>query len=273
MGVVKDAVGGLTNTHPLRERWPSWMSPAIAKLETYSNHPEWKKLLESWLEFEDKLGYPYGQVSIAIFCNVAAHSHFNNAKAKTVIIDKTNRPEEINIWLKYGRKLNGMPDLSPSVSEFSAAWKKWWSHLQPEWRGTGPEFSTDIRGFGTWHELQKGGQNGFYLVLLSYCWWGAAASDEHGNGIEPTYSEWLDAFLDIAWVLDKMIEDLNHTEKQKGAKKRGSKRLVFCSTLVIPLQITVLFLGRKVTKMMRLTPQKVKSQHRKGGLLPSKVCC
>jgi len=52
----------LVDTHPHCKRWPSWMKPALSRLESYTDNPTWKRLLGKWLEFEDKLGYPYGQV-------------------------------------------------------------------------------------------------------------------------------------------------------------------------------------------------------------------
>jgi hypothetical protein len=41
------------------------MKLALDRLESYTDNPTWKQLLEKWLEFEDKLGYPYGQVGSA----------------------------------------------------------------------------------------------------------------------------------------------------------------------------------------------------------------
>ena len=53
----------LAESHPYRTRWPEWMSTALSILENISSHSRWVQLLELWLQFEDKLGYPYGQVS------------------------------------------------------------------------------------------------------------------------------------------------------------------------------------------------------------------
>jgi hypothetical protein len=42
------------------------MSTVVARLEAYSDYPQWIEILEMWLEFEDQLGYPHGQVCSAI---------------------------------------------------------------------------------------------------------------------------------------------------------------------------------------------------------------
>jgi hypothetical protein len=52
----------LADSHPYRTSWPSWMGPALENLESYTDSPTWRRVLEKWLELEDKLGYPYGQV-------------------------------------------------------------------------------------------------------------------------------------------------------------------------------------------------------------------
>jgi hypothetical protein len=135
-----------------------------------------------------------------------------------VLIDKTKRPEEIDTWLKHGRKFHAMPLLANTADTFGMAWVEWWAHLQPEWRGEGPDFCTDVAAIpedAPWPELQKGGPNGFFLVLLSYCWWGAAALDPDGNEIEPTYSEWIEFFPDIQWVLEQMVNGLDSTSLKR----------------------------------------------------------
>jgi hypothetical protein len=52
----------LAVSHPNSSHWPPWIHPAVDKLEQYSNDPRWIEVLKQWLELEDKLGYPYGQV-------------------------------------------------------------------------------------------------------------------------------------------------------------------------------------------------------------------
>ena len=69
---LSDATDGeeqlIAESHPSREHWPAWMPPAVSKLEAYSTSPRWKGAILLWLELEEKLGYPYGQVNKIIFC-------------------------------------------------------------------------------------------------------------------------------------------------------------------------------------------------------------
>jgi hypothetical protein len=92
----------------------------------------------------------------------------SDLQTKLVLLDKAKRPEEIDHWLKNGHKLNAMLMVT---DEFGTTWMRWWLHLQPEWQGSGLNLSRDIPADGTWTELQKGGPNGFFLLILSYCWW------------------------------------------------------------------------------------------------------
>jgi hypothetical protein len=123
------------------------------------------------------------------------------------------RPDEVSTWLKNGHKYQAMPHIA-SVEKFEDAWLKWWAHLQPECRGEWPELSHDISEFGVWQELEKGGPNGFFLILLSYCWWGAYTLSSDGDAIEPGHSTWTATFADMEWALDQMIKDLEHTRKR-----------------------------------------------------------
>jgi hypothetical protein len=61
--IAEESYPCLIDSHPCREQWPSWMSHAVSRLEEYTNSVKWRQLLLLWLDFEDKLGYPYGQVS------------------------------------------------------------------------------------------------------------------------------------------------------------------------------------------------------------------
>ena len=200
-------------THPYAERWPAWMALAVSKLEAFSDDPRWIGIVDLWLEFEELLGYPYGQV-----CGFATGRlvavYLRTAKSKAVLIDKSQRPEEVNSWLKYGRKYHAMPSVDGTVDKFGDTWMKWWAHLQPEWRGGNDGFSTDAPDDADWTELQKGGANGFFLILMSVCWWGAAVLDDNGEEIEPAYSKWLKAIEDVQWVLESMVEGLETSNKR-----------------------------------------------------------
>ena len=81
--------------------------------------------------------------------------------------------------------------------------------------------------------------NGFFLILLSYCWWGSAVLDADGNEIEPTYSKWLKVFPDIEWVLESMVKRLDHSLKRvrkevEGEPSRARKRYVSLTIYILP---------------------------------------
>jgi hypothetical protein len=75
------------DSHPYRDHWSSWMRPALGMLDSISNHPRWVRVLNQWLEFEDKLGYPYGQVCD---CRVSPHFWYTHGhlQSRAVLIDK-----------------------------------------------------------------------------------------------------------------------------------------------------------------------------------------
>ena len=71
---------------------------------------------------------------ILLFIVTMLHTHkLQHLQAKSVLIDKTKRPEVMDVSLKSGRKFHAMPDLTNNAEQFGAAWVEWWSHLQPEW--------------------------------------------------------------------------------------------------------------------------------------------
>lgn len=60
-----EITGPFIDTHPYRDRWLPWMRPAVDKLQNFCNNARWLDILDLWLEMEDLLGYPYGQVSLS----------------------------------------------------------------------------------------------------------------------------------------------------------------------------------------------------------------
>jgi hypothetical protein len=98
-----------------------------------------------------------------------------------------------------------------NVGEYEEAWMKWWSSLQPSWRGVNlvrkmvPE---DER----WENTCKGGNNGFFIIMITLAWWKAANS---------TSGKWVEMLEDVIWVCEKMIESRQDGGMEKGpAQKR-----------------------------------------------------
>jgi len=63
-------------------------------------------------------------------------------------------------------------------------------------------FSTDTPEECDGTELTKGRLNSFFLILLSYGWWGAGAVDTDSNEIQPAFNEWKSAVQNLDWVLE-----------------------------------------------------------------------
>lgn len=52
----------LTETHPNRANWPEWIAPCVRALEGMIEGRHWHQTISDWLDLEDMLGYPEGQV-------------------------------------------------------------------------------------------------------------------------------------------------------------------------------------------------------------------
>ncbi|KAF7976813.1 hypothetical protein HWV62_5682, partial [Athelia sp. TMB] len=142
----------LADTHPTNGRWPGWMKESVRAMEQFGpSVGGLKDALESWVQFEDLMGYP-------------------DSKAKKNVLSSQNRPQDIHAWIKKHRKVKEMPDVSVYVDRFGEEWRAWWASLQPE-RDTDGNEARDIAEYS---ELQKAGPNGLYLLMLSLVWWGSA---------------------------------------------------------------------------------------------------
>lgn len=53
----------LSDTHPNRAKWPKWIAPCVRALEGMIEGQHWDQIVGNWLDLEDILGYPQGQVS------------------------------------------------------------------------------------------------------------------------------------------------------------------------------------------------------------------
>lgn len=91
-----------------------------------------------------------------------------------------------------------MPDVV--VSSYATSWMKWWVYLQPKWRGE--ELLCEVPEDPDWSELRKGGPNGFFIILISFAWWGQAINLE--DDLEA--GSWFEAYEDIRWVLGQLSE-------------------------------------------------------------------
>ncbi|KAI0055073.1 hypothetical protein BV25DRAFT_1790249, partial [Artomyces pyxidatus] len=85
-------------------------------------------------------------------------------------IGKVGRPNEVSHWQKRGRDYNKPPPIN-SLDEYAAAFRTWWSGLQPSWRGTEWPMKRERVAGETWQGTMKGGANGIVIVLIVLSWW------------------------------------------------------------------------------------------------------
>ena len=113
--------------------------------------------------------------------------------------NKQFRPEEIEWWMRRGRKYNRTPQIK-DVAAFGASWMDWWAKMQPPRRGTTWPFPhTPLRDQWQWNDLRKGGSNGLFLAIISLSWWLAEAVEVQGD-----LSDVKVALADVTWCLEQM---------------------------------------------------------------------
>lgn len=93
------------------------------------------------------------------------------------------------------------------VAAFKQQWWKWWTAIQPKWRADIFVNGRPVqRGDGDWLELRKPGKNGLFLALLTLFWWRRLES--------PPSQDWLDAVLDVRWVMLRLQHNETHPRKR-----------------------------------------------------------
>lgn len=128
--------------------------------------------------------------------------------------------------MKNHRSYEKLPKLK-SVSQFAAAWRKWWIYMQPACHvsdGTPwplpciePVDPTD------WEVVSRGGCNGYFLVVLTLAWWLWAVRNE--ASLE---DDILAAIADVTWVCQvakSHIGKLAPSDNEDEDGARPAKRL------------------------------------------------
>ena len=135
------------------------------------------------------------------------------------------RPEEVRVWMKKHRSFEKLPTHIKS-SQFAVAWKQWWMYLQPPCRmladGSWPPPQNVPEDPSEWDRVARGGNNGFFLVILTLAWWLYAVAQE-GSDMEDLEH----AVKDVSWVLQQVTAYLRAKSTPGGSDcddERPNKR-------------------------------------------------
>ncbi|KAJ7602641.1 hypothetical protein DFH06DRAFT_1023575 [Mycena polygramma] len=137
-------------------------------------------LVTAWVELERSYAFAFG----------------------TAALKATHRPAEVKKWIgdARGKTLAVVP--ITNMGKFVESWWKWWTVLQPSWRGSArgqregpPAAAPDA----DWSQLVVPGQNGLLTVMATLYWWGCA---EKGTGMAERSQGWEEAARDVLSVLN-----------------------------------------------------------------------
>ncbi|KAI0743719.1 hypothetical protein C8Q80DRAFT_1272367 [Daedaleopsis nitida] len=168
-------------TPPTDGNLPDWVALALPYLRESSSDSAWQEVVDIWLELDRKM-------------------HFQEKARLTA----EHRPPAIGWWISRGRKYEACKMPAIDITEHSAAWQKWWTHLQPEWRqeqGEWPLSTTDSpEGCAVrdgWDSLLVAGPNGMFIPLISAAWWLRAMDSNDPNKAV--------VVAELRWVLDMLL--------------------------------------------------------------------
>ncbi|KAH9908245.1 uncharacterized protein BXZ73DRAFT_60019, partial [Epithele typhae] len=131
-----------------------WMDDALSYLKGACAASWWTDLLIHWRRFEQRMS--------TLECQGSRR-----------FLSTKGRPEEVKFWISHGRNYTKPPKIA-NLSLFISALTHWWWRLQPECRRVDDGYwplSRDIPVGTRWGELQLGGQNGLFMVIMSLLWW------------------------------------------------------------------------------------------------------
>jgi hypothetical protein len=149
--------------------------------------PRYEEILKAWLDFEKKHDFALGSSALR-----AQH-----------------RPQEVHEWIRDGRGRSMAVRPIADVAKFESAWWKWWSALQPSWRGTWrgrTGAAPALPPGGDWEKLAVHGQNGLLSVVATLYWWGFAEKKKE-QGVDARSAAWEEAAGDVLCVLRGLAVD------------------------------------------------------------------
>ncbi|KAJ6451211.1 hypothetical protein C8R47DRAFT_952652, partial [Mycena vitilis] len=158
---------------------PPWLAHAYREVSRQDLGALYRELLHAFIELERSYGFIFGSGAL---------------KAP-------GRPEQVGKWIRDGRGRTQAVRTIPNIEQYATQWWKWWSALQPQWRGAwrgqkGPQQA--VPKGADWSLLEVPGQNGVLSVVATLYWWGCA---EKAKGLATPSASWEEAASDTLWVL------------------------------------------------------------------------
>ncbi|KAG2064066.1 hypothetical protein BDR04DRAFT_1036252 [Suillus decipiens] len=136
---------------------------------------------------------------LSAFVHLEQSSSFMSSRGPVHSLGKKHQPEAVGWWIAHAR--SGIPPL-PDLSKYSTNFWAWWITLQPTWKVITapldlPTLLPSQEIAGSWHKIDKPGQNSFLSMINALNWWGKACQDQCIDNVS-----WLAAIADVQWVME-----------------------------------------------------------------------
>ncbi|KAJ7617531.1 hypothetical protein DFH06DRAFT_1012564, partial [Mycena polygramma] len=181
---------------------PMWLRETVRVLSRVDLGCHYRSLVEALIRIEHRFGFD---------------------RNPQTGVGGTDRPAEIQLWIKAHRGIRRKASYDAGVVDLAAyakRWWRWWDSLQPAWRkrrANGQwEMSAEYRKEWEWNELAFPGQNGCISVVASLYFWGTSRSALGGGGQWTGHArgEWDRAVQDAVWTLEGLEQTLPEVKKK-----------------------------------------------------------
>lgn len=154
--------------------------------------------------------------------SLSDHVHIFQIEQQGRRFSSTNRPTDIDRWIKYGRMIadSDIEDLE----SWERSWWAWWGNLvdgrtvsrgNPSSAVLSPDFS--------WRVLDVTSSCGLILVMVSLSWWGRAIWKEDVG--DSKAQGWRDAVAEVTFALDAIAtlkqEDIEKENEEEEEEEDG----------------------------------------------------
>ena len=169
-----------------------WLPPAYEALIKLSSNKSWHKLIHEWICIEKNLGYPGGVCTKFFTCNITDSTCFSLDQIGFHLLD-------VQLPLECGSR-------QAVISTSSLILRTIWIPMSKSGRngivvcsqGGGLIFLRTLRLMQIGRCLQRGGNNGLYVPVLSIGWWIFALREGDLS------AECVAALEDVRWVFDQI---------------------------------------------------------------------